>query len=237
MSKGLWWVRFVLFSLIKIKNIRACNGVLVTVILPLSWPSPHKQKYPPSLEEACSQLFVDSEMVAPFACYECDWDHTIHAGVLSSFTQSPEFHQCPHSWLVPTCWWSHRYTIVMLHYGFSLEERVGVGVSRIGSSMYKTLLSGLYPVWWPEHITVITGEPHWLLVKCWIDFKIALMTYIFSAQFGAPVYLSIWAESQLESIWCLLYWPFENIGLSHMEHVLSVAVSHLEFIPGWPPKH
>ena len=88
---------------------------------------------------------------------------------------------------------------------------------------------------WAYHCN--QGEPHWLLVKCWIDFKIALMTYIFSAQFGAPVYLSILAESQLESIWCLLYWPFENIGLSHMEHVLSVAVSHLEFIPGWPPKH
>ena len=172
-------------------------------------------------------------MMVPFACYKRDWDHTIHAGVSSSFTQSPEFHQCPHSWLVPMCWWSHRYTIVMLHYGFSLEEGVGVGVSCIGSSMYKTLLSELCP----EHITVIMGEPYWLLVKCWIAFKIALMTYIFSAQFGASVCPSIWAESQLESIWCLFYWPFENIGLSHMEHVLSVAVSHLEFIPGWPPKH
>lgn len=51
------------------------------------------------------------------------------------------------------------------------------------------------------------------------------MTYIFSAQFEASVYLCIWALLQLESIWSLLHWPFKNAGFSPREHVLSVAVA------------
>lgn len=114
---GLWWARSASFSLTKIKYTRTCSGVLVTVILPLSWFSSHRQNCP-SLETDCLQLSVDSEMIVPFGCYKCGQGHTILSGILGSSAQSLASHQCPHSCVVPMCQWSHRFTIVMLCYGF-----------------------------------------------------------------------------------------------------------------------
>lgn len=49
-----------------------------------------------SIEEACLQLSLDSEMSVPFACYECGCGHIIHMGSWV-FAQSLEFHQCPNN--------------------------------------------------------------------------------------------------------------------------------------------
>lgn len=88
---------------------------------------PQNKTKPPTLEEACFQWSLDSEMTVPFACYKWGWGHTIHAGVLGSLAQALGLNQCPHSRMAPMCYWSHRYTIVMLHYGFPWRGEEGGG--------------------------------------------------------------------------------------------------------------
>lgn len=86
-----------------------------------------KQNKSPTLDGDHFLLSLDSEKIVPLARYQCGWGHPIHTGVLGSLAQSLGFHQYPHSRMAPMCSWSHRYTIVMLHYGFPRmgEEKGG----------------------------------------------------------------------------------------------------------------